>query len=86
MKATKIILPIAIVLIALIAIFFLAPYDAWKKWNKEMEEKYSNTQTFLPVTKTKRSYTRFCYDWWKDKFTGTVDGGMLPEITITAKK
>ena len=86
MKATKVILPIAIVLIALIAIFFLAPLKAWRKWNKEMEEKYSNMQTLLPVTETKRSYTRFCCDWWKDKFTGTIDGGWIPEITVTANK
>lgn len=80
MKATKVILPIALVLIALIAIFFLAPLTTWK------EKKESQQNQYNIRAEKGQSYFKYCCQWWKDKFTGTIDGGMLPEITVTANK
>ena len=83
MKATKVILPIALVLIALIAIFFLAPLKAWK----EGKEYYTQTNNdFAIYSKKEGGFIGFCGQYWKEKLSGTIDGGMLPEITVTANK
>ena len=72
MKALKIILPIALVLIALLATYFLAPLNEWKERDSKEDDK--------------TGYAKFCASYWKYKFvTPTIDGGMLPEITVTPK-
>ena len=86
-NTTKIIIPIAIVLIALIAIFFLAPMKAWKEMKKQLEGSLDRVYVNIKAPDTNTiSYPQFCLDYWKDKFTGTVNGGVLPEIKITATK
>lgn len=44
--------------------------------------------TLLPIPKhSERNYFQCCALWWKTKFQGkTIDGGTLPEITVTAPK
>ena len=44
--------------------------------------------TLLPIsTVRKHNYLQCCVLWWKTKFQGkTIDGGTLPEITVTAPK
>ena len=68
----KITIPIAALLVVLVAVFFAAPYTDYKK--AKAEGKASN-------------YFQCCALWWKTKFQGeTIDGGTLPEITVTAPK
>lgn len=44
--------------------------------------------TLLPISNgIERNYFQCCVLWWKTKFQGkTIDGGTLPEITVTAPK
>ena len=44
--------------------------------------------TLLPISKvSERNYLQCCVLWWKTKFQSeTIDGGTLPEITVTAPK
>lgn len=68
MKVLKIILPIALVLIALLATFFLAPLSQWKEDKK-----------LYPAL----TYAGFCALWWKKKIKGDEYENTLPEITVT---
>ena len=68
MKVLKIILPIALVLIALLATFFLAPLSQWKE----------NKKLYPALT-----YAGFCALWWKKKFKGDEYENTQPKITVT---
>ena len=85
MKATKIILPIALVLFALAAIFFLAPLDEFKREEESLRERQATMYTIQAVQTQPwwKKYLQFCIAYWRTKFTGTYDGGTLPEIKVT---
>ena len=72
-KAIKIILPIAVIIIALIAIYFGVPF-------KDFKEARETNQKPYPYN---RSLWDFCKSYWSDKFKGKpIDGGELPEVTV----
>ena len=95
----KITISIAALLVVLVAIFFAAPYTDYKKAKAEGKLVLDNPfdpssaifvrdsiQTILPMT-ARYNYFQCCVLWWKTKFQGkTIDGGTLPEITVTAPK
>ena len=70
MKALKITLPIALVLIALLAIFFLAPLKEWKEWKNREKEKNDNIYYIQDPKEHTITYAVFCALWWKKKFKG----------------
>lgn len=88
----KITISIAALLVVLVAIFFAAPYTDYKK--AKAEGKLVLDNPFDPNSHiTERlgggtpNYFQCCALWWKTKFQGkTIDGGTLPEITVTAPK
>lgn len=93
----KITISIAALLVVLVAVFFAAPYADYKKAKAEgrlcldnpfdpSSAMYVRPETILPMT-DRYNYFQCCVLWWKTKFQGeTIDGGTLPEITITAPK
>ncbi|MGM9838160.1 MAG: hypothetical protein ACI30A_06705 [Paludibacteraceae bacterium] len=67
--SVKITISCVALLAILTAVFFAAPYSDYKKAKAEG---------------TQKSYLQHICKWWKTKFQGkTIDGGMLPEITVT---
>lgn len=86
MKATKIILPIVLVLVALVAIFLLAPLKSYK----EAKERENNIQYCMAPKQDNRPewqrYLSFCVSYWRTVFTGIYSGGELPEIVVTPNK
>lgn len=87
----KITISIAALLVVLVAIFFAAPYTDYKKAKAKNALYHRNPFSPIPdysdLTATKKNYFQCCALWWKTKFQGeTIDGGTLPEITVTAPK
>lgn len=69
--SAKITISIAALLAILAAVFFAAPYTDHKKAGEQG---------------TQKPYLQHVCNWWKTKFQGkTIDGGTLPEITVTPK-
>lgn len=81
----KILTYAALVLIALIAVFFLAPLKDWKARKKS----YESMATLVAIER--ESYQAYCYKWWVSKMKIQIhedkiyDGGMLDELTVTPK-
>ena len=90
----KITISIAALLIVLVAIFFTAPYTDYQKAKAEGKlglnnpfDPNSGTTMTMKLGGGAPSYFQCCALWWKTKFQGeTIDGGTLPEITVTAPK
>lgn len=91
----KITISIAALLVVLVAVFFAAPYTDYKKAKAEGKLGLDNpfdpnsgaNFTSVRIGGGTRSYFQCCALWWKTKFQGeTIDGGTLPEITVTAPK
>ena len=91
----KITISIAALLVVLVAIFFAAPYTDYKKAKAEGKLGFDNpfdpnsgvTYTNIKLGGGTPNYFQCCALWWKTKFQGkTIDGGTLPEITVTAPK
>ena len=88
----KITISIAALLVVLVAIFFAAPYTDYKKAKAEGKLGFDNPfDPYSHITGKLVSgtpnYFQCCALWWKTKFQGeTIDGGTLPEITVTAPK
>ncbi len=68
MKKKIIWISVALVVVAIIAVYFLAPMKAWS----EYRELVKNTQTKLEGSISDISYVSFCGSWWKNKFIGKV--------------
>ena len=77
----KIILPIVVAVILLIAIFFLAPLNDWKEYKRPIED----GSIYFVTQLEQLSYFSYCLQWWRQTFSNkTVDGGELPfELTVT---
>lgn len=88
----KITISIAALLVVLVAVFFAAPYTDYRK--AKAEGKLGLDNPFDPNSHITEklgggtpNYFQCCALWWKTKFQGeTIDGGTLPEITVTAPK
>ncbi len=79
---TKIILPIVLVLVALVAIFFLAPLKSYKDAEKNRGNVYyimASSDANMPGWKR---YLSFCFSYWRTVFTGIYSGGELPEVVV----
>lgn len=89
MKKKIIWIVVALVVVAIIAAYFLAPLSAWKKgtlYNVGAEK-----IAYSPNTST---YIMYCAIWWKCKLLKetevknpdyTYNGGEFPEVVITPK-
>ena len=89
MKKRIIWIILALVVVAIIAAYFLAPLSDWKKG--VLYNVGADKIAYSPTTCT---YIMYCAIWWKCKFLKetevknenfTYNGGVLDEIVITPK-
>lgn len=86
---------IAIILIAVIGTFFLAPLMSWKEMDEDDKYYYPESdpnETYeVAPSPIRLNYFTYCLSWWKVKRlklahkedTVTYTGGTLDEITVT---
>lgn len=71
MKATKILLPIIVLIASAIAIYFLAPLAAWKE-KQLINVADKKTGYLTPYTPGVATYLQYCKAWWCYKFSNTT--------------
>ncbi len=78
---------VALVVVAIIAAYFLAPLKAWKEGT--IYNVGRDKIAYSPMTST---YIMYCAIWWKCKLLRETDvknpdytynGGVIPEVVIT---
>ena len=87
-KTLKIGFWIVLILIAIAAVFFITPKNAWEQYKERHPSLFEVEDEATPT------YWNFCISFWKTFFKTkednedefTYDGGELPEIVITPSK